>query len=162
MPLFYRFRHPIYQEIEYKDLSNRSSYPDEVLELLNNNMSFTTTLRLNHEGGDFCLESKIKKHKMIAPKGPVSNETWMRISRGLDKIDSIYKSAAAKLDLFHEDRYRQPDIYDEIVSWRAVLRSSGMLSNFEEEGFVKNIYGEPISLYLDGFTENLEEKMETY
>ena len=99
---------------------------------------------------------------MIAPKGPVSNGTWKRISRGLDKIDNIYKSTAEKLDLFDEERYRQADIYDEIISWRAVLRSSGILTHFEEEGLVKNIYGESLSLDLDGFTEKLTEKMETY
>ena len=50
-------------------------------------------------------------------------------------------------------------MYERIISWRAVLRSSGILTQFEEEGFVKNIYGESLSL---DFTENLTGKMKTY
>ena len=43
-----------------------------------------------------------------------------------------------------------------------MLRSSGILTHFKEKGFVKNIYGESLSMDLDGFTEKLTEKMKTY
>ena len=45
----------------------------------------------NHQGDDFALEGKIKRHKMGVPKGIVSNEMWKCISRGFDKIEGICK-----------------------------------------------------------------------
>ena len=131
-------------------------------DLLARNMSFTTSLDLNHEGGNFCLEAKIKKHKMVAPKGVISNDMWKRISRGIDKIDKIYKNTAEKLNLLEEDRYRQVDIYNEIVTWRAVLRCSGMLSDSCDIGVAQNIFGEPLSADINDLTHGLMEKMFSY
>ena len=99
---------------------------------------------------------------MVAPKGVVSNEMWKKVSRSVDKIDKIYKNTAGKLNLLDEDRYRNTDIYDEVVSWRAVLRSSEMLILSEDHENVKNIYGETLSDDLDDFTFKLEDKMHSY
>ena len=134
------FRHPIYQEIEYRDLKNRTLYPKEIKTVTDENMSFTTSLDLNHEGGDFCLENKIKKHKLIAPKGRVSDEMWLRISRGLDTIEEISDHTSQMLKFEENILYRNVDIYDEVVKWRAILRSSNILSARKEEGVIKNIY----------------------
>ena len=30
LPMFYRFRHPIYKEVEYRDLQNRALYPTDL------------------------------------------------------------------------------------------------------------------------------------
>ena len=68
MPMFYGFNHPIYQEIEYRDLKTRASCPEKTLEFLKNNRSFSTHGELNHQGADFNLEGKIKRMKMMAPK----------------------------------------------------------------------------------------------
>ena len=41
--LFYAFKHPIYHKVKYRDLRNRVLYDKEVKELLDKNMSFSTT-----------------------------------------------------------------------------------------------------------------------
>ena len=54
-----------------------ATHPEEIKELLDDNMSFSSSqLDHNHQSGDFVLEGKIKRHKMIAPKGIVSYEMW--------------------------------------------------------------------------------------
>ena len=57
--LLYAFKHPIYHEVECRDLKNRvlcdKAY--EVKELRDKNLSFsTTTLIGKNQGGDFVLE----------------------------------------------------------------------------------------------------------
>ena len=160
---FYSFNHPIYQEVEYRDLASRAEYPDCLTQFFKKNSCFNISKRdLNHQGGDFCLENKIKRHKMIAPKGKTSSDNWRTISRGIDEIEKIQENANKMLELYEDDKYKDTDIYNEIVSWRAVLRSSGMLNGTEEEGLVKNIFGEPLSFDLDNLTLKTEEKMEEY
>ena len=94
MPLFYAFHHPIYQDIEFFDLLNTVSYPDEVKKMLFENTTFTSSnLEHNHQGGDFLLEL-------------------------------IFKKAEECLNVDTEDVYHDTDLYHKIVSWRALLRSS--------------------------------------
>ena len=82
---------------------------------------------------------------MVAPKGIVSNSTWRTISRGLDKIEKVQENGEEILGIHNNAQYTDTELYHEIVSWRAVLRSSGILQAPEEEGFVKNIFSEPLS-----------------
>ena len=71
--------------IEFFDLINIFSPPQEVIELLRKNMMFASScLEHSHEGGVFFLEGKTKKHKMDAPKGPISANSWRMISRRID------------------------------------------------------------------------------
>ena len=62
---------------------------------------------MNHQGGDFCLENKIKRHKLIAPKGKISNDTWRTISRGLDTVEKVQKHATELLEMKDDDSYRE-------------------------------------------------------
>ena len=122
-----------------RDLFNRATYPENISKFMKSNTCFnTSTLDLNHQGGDFCLENKIKRHKMVAPKGNVSNSTWRTISRGLDKVKKVQEHGEEMLDTRNDDRYTDTELYNEIFSWRAVLRSSGMLQGTKEEGLIKN------------------------
>ena len=163
LPFFYGFIHPIYQEVEYRDLYNRATYPDCISQFMQRNSCFnTSTLDLNHQGCDFCLENKIRRHKMVAPKGIVTNSTWRTISRGLDKIEKVQENAETILGINKSTRYTDTELYNEIVSWRAVLRSSGMLQGSEEEGVLKNIFNEPLPFELDDLTSNLIDKMKEY
>ena len=60
---------------------------------MDENLTFSkSNLNHNHQGDDFVLEEKIKRHKMIAPKRSISKDMWKRISRSIDDIDSIYVS----------------------------------------------------------------------
>ena len=73
LPLFYAFHHPIYQDIEFLDLINIISLPQEVRKLLKKNMMFTSSrLEHNHKGGDFILEGKIKKQNGCAKGSHIS------------------------------------------------------------------------------------------
>ena len=106
LPLFYAFHHPI-------------SLPQEVRKLLKKNMTFTSScLEYNHKGGDFILEGKIKKHKMVAPKGNISADTWRTISRGINEIDEICEKAEENFHVLKDDTYRDIDFYDEIAAWQ--------------------------------------------
>ena len=67
------------------------------------------------------------------------------ISRGLDKIDTICNNATLLLDFLEDDFYKDVDIYDEIITWRALLCSSEMLNIHTSKGIVKNIFGELLS-----------------
>ena len=74
--LFYAFKRPIYREIECRDLKNRVLYDKEVKELRDKNMSFSiTTLMGKSQGGDFVLEGKVKRQKLLAPKGSMKAKT---------------------------------------------------------------------------------------
>ena len=106
--------------------------------------------------------AKLNRQKLIAPKGRVSLQMWKTLSRGLDEIELIYKNASGMLDLRHEERYRDDDLYDEIVTWRAALRSSSMLEKSGAEHMIKNIHGESLTMELDDFTIKTLLKMETY
>ena len=67
LPFFYSFNHPIYQEVEYRDLANRAKYPSCVTDLMSGASCYN-----NYQVGDFCLENKIQKHKQISPKGRIT------------------------------------------------------------------------------------------
>ena len=87
----------MYQDIEYYDLQNVAKYPEGIKELLDDNMSFSSSqLDHNHQGGDYVLEGKIKRHKMVAHKVIASNEMWKCISRALIKL----RESVNKLILF--------------------------------------------------------------
>ena len=92
---FYCFKHPIYREIEYRDLRNKALYPEEVKRQRSKNLSFSSTnIDARNQGGDFLLEQKVKRQKMLAPKGVVKKETWQCISRSVDDIDVVCQNAS--------------------------------------------------------------------
>ena len=122
----------------------------------------SSQLDYNHQGGDFVLEGKIKRHKMAAPKGIVSNEMWKCILRGFDKIEGICKQADFILNLQEDDIYKEIDIYDEITTWGALVHSSEMLGVQKAVGVVTNICSEPFSEDMFHLTENSVEKMKGF
>ena len=74
--VFFGFKHPIYREVEYRELQNKGLNPQPIKEMLDNNVTFSTTESMSKcQGGDFILEEKIKKQKGIAPKGIVNSKT---------------------------------------------------------------------------------------
>ena len=66
----------------------------------------------------------MKGHKLVAPKGPISNDTWKSISRGHEDLEAIYANASTILNMETEENFKETDLYDEIITLRAVLRSS--------------------------------------
>ena len=76
LDFFYGFNHPIYQEIEYRDLRNKIIYPPEIRAQLEENITFSNSTHPSRgQGGDFILEQKVKKQKMLSPKGPIKKLT---------------------------------------------------------------------------------------
>ena len=43
MEIFYGFSHPIYEDIDNRDLFNRASYPVEIANICKQNLTFTIT-----------------------------------------------------------------------------------------------------------------------
>ena len=108
-------------------------------ELRDKNMSFsTTTLMGKSQGGDFVLEGKVKWQKLLAPKGSIKAETWRTLSRALDTFDEVYNNVSSKLKLPDPDMQQSVNLQNEIITWRAVLRSSKYLSSPNYSSFPKN------------------------
>jgi len=98
MNFFYGFNHPIYQEIEYRDLRNKAICSDQVRRQIDENLTFSSYYKpAKAQGDDFLL--KQKRQKMLSPKGPVDTTTWQRISRCVDKFDSVYDVSSYHGDL---------------------------------------------------------------
>ena len=115
MDLFFAFNHPIYREMEYRDLKNRVLYPPEIKQLRDRNVSYsTTTISGKSKDGDFLLEEKVKRQKLIAPTGPITDATWQTISRSLDEFDEIYSASSPCLNLKGPDFAPKKDIDQEI------------------------------------------------
>ena len=47
------------------------------------------------QGGDFVLEGKVKRQKLLAPKGSIKAETWRTLSRALDTFDEVYSNVSS-------------------------------------------------------------------
>ena len=60
LDLFYGFKHPLYQEIEYRDLKNKAIYPEEIKQQRIKNLSYSSSKEHGRcQGGDFMLEEKV-------------------------------------------------------------------------------------------------------
>ena len=108
------------------------------------------------------MEGETKKHKMVVPKGPISDDMWRTISRGIDEIEEICEKAEENLHVSKDDTYQETDLYDEITAWRTLLRSSKMLDTNGPKGVMMNIYGEVLCDDIIGLTENAIELMERF
>ena len=162
LDFFYGFNHPIYQEIEYRDLRVKAIYPEEIRRQLDENVTFSSSdLPNKGQGGDFLLEQKIKRQKMLSPKGPVNKATWQKISRCLDKFDCIYKNVSSNFNLGEEAGERIALLSEEILEWRSVLRYSKYFEH-EEKQTVFNIHGEVLENDFLNFSLNLKEKRVNY
>ena len=60
MELFYGFNHPIYQEIEYRDLRQKVVMPSIVKKQRVENLTYTIFKNPKKQGGDFILEGKVR------------------------------------------------------------------------------------------------------
>lgn len=160
---FYAFHHPIYREIEYRDLRNKTIYPIEVRKQRYENLTFSTSSQEHkNQGGYFLLEQKIQKQKMMAPQGSVEKTTWQRISRSVDTFDKIYKNIDFQLSLTDETRSRNILLSEEIVQWRAVIRYSDYLKPTKDEQNIYNIFGDALSNDMLNFAVKTKNKRLLY
>ena len=78
------------------------------------------------------LEQKVKRQKMLAPKGVVKKETWKCVSRSVDDVNVVCKNAFQFLQISDNTRSRSILLSPEIKEWTAILRDSEYL--FQENG----------------------------
>ena len=142
MGLFFGFNHPYYREVLYRDMRNKVMYSDIISQIRSKYVSYSTSkLKFKSEGGDFKLESKVQRQKLLAPKGPTTSTKWQTINRALDEFDEVYGALSNILSMGDENGQHNFDFSDEIFMWRAVLRSSKMLSEENKFHIPRNIYG---------------------
>ena len=138
--LFYSFNHPIYCKVEYRKLMNIVIYPEKVVNILNENITFSfTDITGKCQGGNFILEGKIKKQKNIVPKGAVTvNKTWHKILCSIDRIDNIVENPKSQLRIFDILLSRNILLTKEVSERLAVPCLSGFLSE-EKNTVIMNI-----------------------
>ena len=152
--LFYAFNHPIYREVEYRDLKNRVLYPEQVRTLRDNNMSFNECQNVGKsQGTDFVLKGKVKRQKLLAPKGSDKASTGKVLARCLDVFDDIYSVPCERLKLKDSNSSRVTDLQAEVSTWQTVLRSSSFLNKENFGDLPKNMYGELLSADIVNLTE---------
>ena len=143
--LFFLFKHPIYREVEYRELWNKVLYPPEIQVLLESNLSYSSSDKEQTcQGADFILEEKVKSQKSIAAKGIVSVKVWQRISRSVDKVQSLDKKIKSFLNLNWEIMSQNMLLENETIEWRDLkLHLSNYITD-NEPNRSTNIYGEPL------------------
>ena len=143
--LFFAFKHPIYREVEYRELRNKVLYPPEIQVLLESNLSYSSSDKEQTcQGADFILEEKVKSQKSIAAKGIVSVKVWQRISRSVDKVQSLDKKIKSFLNLNWEIMSQNMLLENETIEWRDLkLHLSNYITD-NEPNRSTNIYGEPL------------------
>ena len=153
---FFAFEHPIYREVEYNELRDRVVMPDAVRKARYRNHTFTEgTGEKSHQGGDFMLEQRVKRMRMISPKGAMSTEMWERVARNVDPVGKIVNTGMSLLNIHENDQYsiRFAPIEKELVKWIAQLRFTGYLHTSSE--FVLDIHGNLLNAELKNFIENI-------
>ena len=91
MPLFYSRNHPMYQKIIASSFTTYVNMPDDLKEMIYNNISVSTTGNVDkNQGGDTCLEEINKKgKKYISPIGMPSEKDWLTAFRNLDNFENV-------------------------------------------------------------------------
>ena len=160
LDMFYAFPHYIYREVEYNELRSKVIMPDQLKYSRAENMTCTEGPgnSKSHQGGDFMLEQRVRRSKMIAPKGQTSTGMWVRVARNLDKVDKIVKNGMSLLNFSESDQYsiRITPIEKEVTKWRAYLRHSAYLHT-DDESFVYNINGDLLHNQLRYFNDGLKD-----
>ena len=164
MELFYGFNHPIYQEIEFRDLKQKCIMPEEIRIQRKQNLTYTISEGKGgkHQGGDFVLEGKVKRQKMLASKGVDTYRMWRTASRGLHSIIEVTAAANDKLGYHDIDGDRNVNLSYEILRFRALLRHTKYLTKHAGQQNAYSMYGEPLSIDVLDLGKDCEKNMETY
>ena len=89
-PLFYGVNMTCYQEIAYRDLKMRTLAPADLIQYLKDNESFSISGNPSKgEGGDFVIENKNRRLKMLIPTGLPTTERWLKVCRSFDTLDEV-------------------------------------------------------------------------
>ena len=88
----------------------------------------------------------------------MKSATWKEISRCPDEFDEIYSNVSRKLKLTDPDAAKVTNLGGEILAWRAVLRDSNLLKDFNFSNKPKSIYGEELSADMANLTSKAKDK----
>ena len=76
--LFYGLNKISYQEIEFRDLKMRVLAPNDVTNFISTNDAFSVSGHPSKgAGGDFVLENKNKRMKLLIPTGLPTDTSWL-------------------------------------------------------------------------------------
>ena len=122
----HEFNHPIYQEIEYRDLRQKVIMRSIVKKQRTENLTYTISKNPNkHQGGNFILEGTVRRQKMLASKGVDLEKMWREVARSLNDIDKVSKILNETLRLHEVGGSRNVNIKFEILCWQALLQHTG-------------------------------------
>ena len=164
LDFWYAFNHPIYREIEYNDLRERAISTKEVNELRERNTSYANDdgeIAFNHQDSDFKLEEKVRTMKRLSPKGQMDKKMWQRVARGMDNVNKAIEHCRNLLKIDNAEATRLTPVDNEIVKYRAKLRSLRYFNNPDD--YFQNMDGdESLNPILRNFTTAVAEKREHY
>ena len=80
----------------------------------------------------------------------------------MDEFDQIYESVSKVLNLPDSDQDKFIDLNNEILVWRAVIRSTGYFSSNNYSNLPKNIHNEVLSEDMLNFSDNIKRKRELF
>ena len=134
------------------------NYQPAIRKVRDANMSFTQSdSKFKSQGGDFVLEGKVKRQKLLVPNGPVKADTWKSLARCLDEFEEIYAASNKHLKI-QSTSEKIVDLVSEISIWQSVLRSSNYLSTDNFSDSPKNIFGELLSQDVVSLSMNAKKK----
>ena len=143
LDFWYAFNHPIYREIEYNDLRERAISTKEVNELRERNTSYANDdgeIAFNHQDSDFKLEEKVRTMKRLSPKGQMDKKMWQRVARGMDNVNKAIEHCKNLLQIDNSEATRLTPVDNEIVKYRAKLRSLRYFNNPDD--YFRNMDGD--------------------
>ena len=145
---------PFIVRLSTETSKNRVLYHEKVREFRDRNMSYKVG-SFKGKGGDFILEGKVQRQKLIAPKGAIKGETWLTLARCLDNFEDIYLSVSSKLNLHDSEAPKSLDLIDEMNKWCAILRSSEYLVTEYYNPISKNIYNDILFDDMENFPDKV-------
>ena len=106
--LLYAFKHLIYKEVGYSELRNKVLYPNEIYNLLSENILFSSSNNSGKwQGGDFVLEGKVKQQQVMAPKEGVIAKKWQGVSQFLEKTETVVANKKSSHGIENETTTRK-------------------------------------------------------
>ena len=127
------------------------------------NSTFTiSSAKSMHQGGDFILEGKVKRQKMLSSKGTDDEKMWRKVYRSLEYVIEVTKNVNERLTVHDIDGERYVNLTADINSLGAIIRHSTYLTSNLDKHDVYSIYGDKLSDDLINFPEKLKEKMMEY
>ena len=151
--------HPIYQEIEYRDLRQKTVMPSEVLEQCNKNLTYMIVWERREASAQwFHIRRKSSMPKNVGIERSDTEIMWWNVSRSLDDIINITKSVNDKLHIHELDGERVASISFEVLWWTVLLWHTNYLVKSAGRDLAYNMYDEPLHPDIINISEKAKGK----